>query len=73
METIEAGELVKSKMLIGTYVMGPGFTLGRGGNPGEEGKSGRRERDTVMEKGPCTAVNGAGEEEAQKRRLSSEV
>lgn len=70
METVE--ELVKSKMLIGTYVMGPGFTLGRGGNPGE-GKSGRRERDTVIEKGLCTAVNGAGEEEAQKRRLSSEV
>lgn len=45
METVE--ELVKSKMLIGTYVMGPGFTLGRGGNPGGA-KSGRRERDTVM-------------------------
>lgn len=39
--------------------MGSGFTLGRGGNPGE-GKSGRRERDTVMEKGPCIAVNEWG-------------
>lgn len=53
--------------------MGPGFTLDRGGNHREGGKSGGRERDTVMEKGPCTAVNGAGEEEAQKQRLSSEV